>query len=90
MNTEVYYTKITTHDTQISLLKTSILSMNIKHQRTPYFEIFSSLNSLDPSFMKQIFSFKLTDRLVTKKHKLNLVIPSHNQESSEVSTGGVL
>ena len=36
-------------------------------------------NLYNPSFMKEIFSLRQTDRLVREKHKLNLVISSYNQ-----------
>ena len=39
---------------------------------------FSKLNNLNPSFKKEIFSLRQTDRPVREKYKLNLDIPSYN------------
>ena len=61
------------------LLKSGILSMNVKRLRTLCVEIFETLNSLNLSFMKEIFSLRQTNALVRKKYKLNLDIPSYNQ-----------
>ena len=47
--------------------------------RTLSAEIFKTLNDLNPSFMKEIFSLRQTDRPVLEKYKLNLDIPSYNQ-----------
>ena len=55
--------------------------MNVKHLRTLSVEIFKTLNNLDPSFLKEIFSLMQTDRPVQEKYKLNLDIPSYNQVS---------
>ena len=53
--------------------------MNVKRLRTLSVEIFKTLNNLNPSFMKKIFSFRLMDRPVRQIYKLNLNIPSYNQ-----------
>ena len=53
--------------------------MNVKHVRTLCVEIFKTLNNLNPSFMKEIFSLRQTDRPVWEKYELNLDIPSYNQ-----------
>ena len=53
--------------------------MNVKRLRTLCVEIFKTLNNLNPSFMKEIFSLRQTDRPVREKYKLNLDIPSYNQ-----------
>ena len=42
-------------------------------------EIFKTLNNLNPSFIKEIFSLRQTDRPFGEKYKLNLDIPSYNQ-----------
>ena len=55
--------------------------MNVKHLRTLSVEIFKTLNNLDPSFLKEIFSLMQTDRPVQEKYKLNLDIPSYSQVS---------
>ena len=61
------------------LLKSGFSSMNVKRLRTLCIEIFKTLNNLNPSWMKQIFSLRPTDRPAWEKYKLNLDIPSYNQ-----------
>ena len=61
------------------LLKSSFSSMNVNQVRTLCVEIFKTLNNLNPSFMKEIFSLRQTDRPVWEKYELNLDIPSCNQ-----------
>ena len=53
--------------------------MNAKRLRKLCIEIFKILNSLNPSFMIEIFSLRQSDNLVREKYKLNLDIPSSNQ-----------
>ena len=59
-------------------MKSGLSSMNLKRLRTLCVEIFTTLNSLNSSFMKKIFSLRKTDRLVRKRYKLNLDILSYN------------
>ena len=61
------------------LLKSGFSSMNVKRLRILCVEIFKTLNNLNPSFMKEIFGLRETDRPVREKYKLNLDIPSYNQ-----------
>ena len=42
-------------------------------------EIYKTLNELNPSFIKNIFTVKETDRLSREQYKLNLNTPSYNQ-----------
>ena len=60
-------------------MKSGFPSMNVKRLRTFCVEIFKTLNNVNPSFMKEIFSLRQTDRPVREKYKLNLDIPSYNQ-----------
>ena len=60
------------------LLKSGFPSMNVKRLRTFCVEIFKTLNNLNPSSMKEIFSLRQTDRAVREKYKLILDIPSYN------------
>ena len=53
--------------------------MNVKRLRKLCVEIFKTVNNLDLSFIKKIFSLRQTDRPVREKYKLNLDIPSYNQ-----------
>ena len=61
------------------LLKSSFSSIKVKRLRTLCVKIFKTLNNLNTSFMKEIFSLRQTDRPVWEKYKLNLDIPSYNQ-----------
>ena len=61
------------------LLKSGVSSINVTLLRTLCIEIFKTLNNLNPSFMKEIFSLRQTNRPVWEKYKLNLDIPSYNQ-----------
>ena len=63
------------------LLKSSFSSMNVNCLLTLCIEIFKTLNNLNPSFMKEIFSVRQTNRPVREKYKLNLDFPSYNQET---------
>ena len=65
------------------LLKSGFSSANVKRLRTLYVGIFKTLNSLNPSFMKEIFSSRQTNRPIWEKYKLNLDIPSYNQQGSK-------
>ena len=53
--------------------------MNVKRLRTLCVEISKTLNNLNSSFMKEIFSLRQTVRPVWEKYKSNLDIPSSNQ-----------
>ena len=51
------------------LLKSGFSSVNVKRLRTLSVEIFKSLNNFNPSFMKEIFTLRQTDRPVREKYK---------------------
>ena len=53
--------------------------MSVKRLRTLCIKVFKTLNSLNPNFMKEIFSLRQTDSLVLEKYKLNVDIRSYNQ-----------
>ena len=53
--------------------------MNVNRLRTLCIEVFKTLKNLNPSFVKEIFSLRQTNRPVCEKYKLNLDIPSYNQ-----------
>ena len=61
------------------LNKASRSSMSINRLATLSEEIYKTLNELNPSFMKNIFTIKETDTLSRKQYKLNLNTPSYNQ-----------
>ena len=60
-------------------MKSGFSSVNVNCLRTLCVEIFKTVNNLNLSFMKGIFSLRQTDRLVREKYKLNLDIPCYNQ-----------
>ena len=53
--------------------------MSINRLRTLYVTELVTLNELNPSFMKNIFTVKETDRLTREQYKVNLNTPSYNQ-----------
>ena len=42
-------------------------------------KIYKTINNPNPSFMKQIFELRETNRNVHEKYRLNLNIPNYNQ-----------
>ena len=63
------------------LLKPGFSSTNVKRLRKLCIVIFKTLNNLNPTFMREIFSLRQMNRPVQQKYKLNLDIPSYNQVS---------
>ena len=59
--------------------KTNRSTMNVKRIRFLCVEIYKTINNLNPSFMKQIFELRETNRNVREKYRLNLNIPNYNQ-----------
>ena len=59
--------------------KANSSTMNVKRLRFLCVEIYKTINNLNPSFMKQIFEFRETNRNVREKYRLNLNIPNYNQ-----------
>ena len=53
--------------------------MNLQRITFLCIEIYKTINSLNPDFMKNIFETKTNDRVVREKYKLNLNIPGTNQ-----------
>ena len=53
--------------------------MNLRRIRLLCIEIYKTINSLNPDFMKNIFEMKTNNRIVREKYKLNLNIPRTNQ-----------
>ena len=52
--------------------------MNVKRLRFLCVEIYKAINNLKPSFMKQIFELRETNRNVPEKYRLNLNIPNYD------------
>ena len=61
------------------LLKSDIATMNVNRLRILCNEIYKTINSLNPEFMRDLFSSRETSRLGREKYMLNLNIPVHNQ-----------
>ena len=61
------------------LNKAGRYSISINRLRTLCVEIYKNFNELNPSFMKNIFTLKETDRFTREQYKLHLNTPSHNQ-----------
>ena len=53
--------------------------MNVKRLPFLWVEIYKTINNLNPSFMKQIFELRETNRNVREKYRLNLNISNYNQ-----------
>ena len=53
--------------------------MNVKRLLFLCVEIYKTINNLNPSFMKQIFELRETNRNVREKYRLNLNISNYNQ-----------
>ena len=53
--------------------------MNVSNYRSLCIEIFKTLNSINPSFINDIFKLRMTNRATQEKCKLNLEILKSNQ-----------
>ena len=53
--------------------------MNFSNCRSLCIKIFKTLNDINPTFMKDIFKLRMTNRPTGEKYKLNLEIPKSNQ-----------
>ena len=53
--------------------------MNFSNCRSLCIKIFKTLSDINPSFIKDIFKLRMTNRLTGEKYKLNLEIPKSNQ-----------
>ena len=54
-------------------------TMNVNRLRILCIEIYKTINSLNPSFMKNIFKLRERSKPTREQYKLNLDIPKHNQ-----------
>ena len=55
--------------------------MEINRLRFLCIEIYKSIDNINPSFMKQIFQVRETNRTVRNQYELNLSVPKVNQVS---------
>ena len=59
--------------------KSGKCNMNLRRIRFLCIEIYKTINSLNPGFMKNIFEMKTNNRIVREKYNLKLNIPRTNQ-----------
>ena len=55
--------------------------MKASRVRSLCVEIYKSINSINPSFMTEIFRLRVTNRMVRSQHRHNLGIPKVNRVS---------
>ena len=53
--------------------------MNFSNYRRLCIEIFETLNDINPSFIKDNFKLRMTNRLTREEYKLDLEIPKSNE-----------
>ena len=63
------------------LKKSGKVCMEVNRLRYLCIEIYKSINNINPSFMKQIFQLRETNRTVRNQNRLNLCVPKVNQVS---------
>ena len=56
-------------------------TISVRNYRTLCTEIFTTLNNINPSFVKEIFRLRITNRPTREKYKLN---PEIKVESSNI------
>ena len=63
------------------LAKSGKVTLKARRLSSLCFEIYKSINSINPSFMNEIFRLRVTSRMVRSQYRLNLDIPKVNQVS---------
>ena len=63
------------------LKKSGKVYMEVNRLRYVCIEIYKTTNNINPSFMKQIFQLRETNRTIRNQYKLNLSVPKVNQVS---------
>ena len=63
------------------LKKSGKVCIEVNRLRYLFIEIYKSINNNNPSFMKQVFQLRETNRTVRNQYKLNLSVPKVNQVS---------
>ena len=56
-------------------------TMNASRLRSLCVEIYKSINSINPSFMNEIFTLRVTNRMIRSQYRLSLDIPKDNRVS---------
>ena len=57
------------------------MTLKANRLRSICVEIYKSINSINPSFLNEIFTLRVTNRIVRSQDRLNLDIPKVNQVS---------
>ena len=63
--------------------------MNLRRTRSLCIEIYKTIISLYPEFMKNLFIVRKTNRAQREQYKLNLEIPKSNQVSFVTKSLGI-
>ena len=63
------------------LAKSGKMTMKASKLRNLCAEIYKSINSINPSFINEIFRLSVANRMVRSQYRLNLYIPKVNQVS---------
>ena len=63
------------------LAKSGKVTMKASRIRSLCDEIYKSINSINPSFMNEIFRLRVTNRMVRSQYRVNLDIPKVNRVS---------
>ena len=71
------------------LKKSGNPSMNLRRTRSLCIEIYKTIISLYPEFMKNLFIVRKTNRAQREQYKLNLEIPKSNQVSFVTKSLGI-
>ena len=53
--------------------------VNVDRLKILYTEVYETINNFNPNFIKDLFSFKESSKIVQEKYMLNLKIPVHTQ-----------
>ena len=63
------------------LSKSSTSSIFVKRLRALCVELYTTINKLNPNFMRDLIKLRFTTRPVREKYKINMIIPEFNQVS---------
>ena len=61
------------------LTKCGKSTINLRSHRSVCIEMFKTLNDINPSFMKELFQLRITNRPVRENYLFNMVVPKTNQ-----------
>ena len=54
-------------------------TINLRNHRSVCIEMFKTLNDINPSFMKELFQLRITNRPVRENYLFNMFVPKTNQ-----------